>query len=199
MLLKLPERVLAPHSNVDHSTHRFASASSSSGTSYPGTMNTVEYPCPMNEPNGFDPHAVWRQLQSELAIEQGGSFDRWVHDTWVIAFEDGEFIIGLPDAFRYDWIVHRLSRQIKRKLAVIVGRSTIDVKFRVQPRPLADAPARDATPLYAQSLEADEARAQETINEHTLADDGQRQPASGRADKQNNRRPATSFPRRRLG
>lgn len=98
----------------------------------------------------FDPHAVWRQLQSELAIEQGGSFDRWVHDTWVIAYEDGEFLIGLPDAFRYDWIVHRLSRQIKRKLSVILGRNTIDVKFRVQPRPVTDSPAARPVPLYAQ-------------------------------------------------
>jgi chromosomal replication initiator protein len=108
----------------------------------------------MTETNGFDPqfdpHAVWRQLQSELAIEQGGSFDRWVHDTWVIAYEDGEFLIGLPDAFRYDWIVHRLSRQIKRKLAVILGRSSIDVKFRVQPRPVADSPAASPAPLYTQ-------------------------------------------------
>jgi chromosomal replication initiator protein len=106
----------------------------------------------MTETNGFDPHAAWRQLLSELAIEQNGSFDRWVHDTWVIAYEDGEFLIGLPDAFRYDWIVHRLSRQIKRKLAVIVGRSTIDVKFRVQPRPVADSPAAGPTPLYEDDL-----------------------------------------------
>jgi chromosomal replication initiator protein len=103
----------------------------------------------MTDSNGFDPHAVWRQLQSELAIEQGGSFDRWVNDTWVIAYEDGEFLIGLPDAFRYDWIVNRLSKQIKRKLAVIVGRSTIDIKFRVQPRPVANANAAAATPLYS--------------------------------------------------
>ncbi len=80
----------------------------------------------MIDSNGFDPHAVWRQLQSELAIEQGGTFDRWVNDTWVIAYEDGEFLIGLPDAFRYDWIVNRLSRQIKRKLAVILHRMWVD-------------------------------------------------------------------------
>ncbi|MFN8468976.1 MAG: chromosomal replication initiator protein DnaA [Caldilineaceae bacterium] len=89
-----------------------------------------------------------------MAIEQGGTFDRWVNDTWVIAYEDGEFLIGLPDAFRYDWIVNRLSRQIKRKLAVIVGRATIDVKFRVQPRPVADRDDAAATPLYGQSNQA---------------------------------------------
>jgi chromosomal replication initiator protein len=111
---------------------------------------------------GFDPHAVWRQLQSELAIEQGGTFDRWVHDTWVIAFEDGEFLIGLPDAFRYDWIVNRLSKQIKRKLAVIVGRSTINVKFRVQARPSTERDDTAATPLYGQ-IEADIRSSERTL------------------------------------
>ena len=91
MLLKLPERIQAPNSIVDHSANSFASASSSSypiesGLSASGPMKAAEYPCLMNDSNGFDPHAVWRQLQSELAIEQGGSFDRWVHDTWVIAY-----------------------------------------------------------------------------------------------------------------
>ena len=103
-------------------------------------------PCPIArhdqepDPDPGTPAAAWRQLQIELAIEQGGSFDRWLHDTWVIACDDAsdgsaaEFLIGLPDAFRYDWIVNRLSRQIKRKLAVILGRQ-VDVKFLVQPRP----------------------------------------------------------------
>jgi chromosomal replication initiator protein len=108
---------------------------------------------PSDHPQSFDPHAIWQQLQSELALEQGGSLDRWVHDTWVIAYEDGEFIIGLPDAFRYDWVVTRLRSQIKRKLAVIVGRSSIDVKFRVQPRSVAEAPDLPPTPLYAQHAE----------------------------------------------
>lgn len=145
MFAKLPERILAPSSIVDLTTASFASAS--------GSSPKIRYACAMTEPNGFDPHAVWRQLQSELEIEQGGSFDKWVQDTWVIAYEDGEFLIGLPDAFRYDWIVHRLSRQIKRKLAVIVGRSTIDVKFRVQPRPVSDPPDASPAPLYSQPPE----------------------------------------------
>jgi chromosomal replication initiator protein len=80
----------------------------------------------------------------------------------VIAYEDGEFLIGLPDAFRYDWIVNRLSRQIKRKLAVIVGRSTIDVKFRVQARPATTRDDTAATPLYAATVEAQAVRPEST-------------------------------------
>lgn len=122
--------------------------------------------------SGFDPHAVWQQLQSELALEQGGTLDRWVHDTWVIAYEDGEFLIGLPDAFRYDWIVTRLRSQIKRKLAVIVGRSSIDVKFRVQPRPVAESPDLPPTPLYAPHTEVTPAAA-----DHSAVTSAQSAPA----------------------
>ena len=111
MLLKLPERILAPNVVVDPATQQVNGFAPASG-SFATDEHVSEHPHPMAETNGFhsqtdphfDPHAVWRQLQSELAIEQGGSFDRWVHDTWVIAYEDGEFLIGLPDAFRYDWI-----------------------------------------------------------------------------------------------
>ncbi|MBK8049454.1 MAG: ATP-binding protein [Anaerolineales bacterium] len=98
----------------------------------------------------IDPHDVWRQLQSELAIEQNGALDRWIHDTWVIAYEDGLFIVGLPDAFRYDWVETRLRPKIKRKLAVIMGRSSVDVRFQVQPRPVQDAPQAAPAPLYEQ-------------------------------------------------
>jgi len=99
-------------------------------------------------PESVEPQQIWRQLQSELAIEQGGGFDRWVHDTWVIAYEDGEFLIGLPDAFRFDWIQTRLRTQIKRKLAVIMGRASVNVKFCVQPRPVVDALDSRPAPLY---------------------------------------------------
>jgi chromosomal replication initiator protein len=159
VLLKLPDRINEPNMGAllcrtrDDGPGQAPVIPASTGSVIVTRSNnstTPEYGTAMIDSNGFDPHAVWRQLQSELAIEQGGTFDRWVHDTWVIAYEDGEFLIGLPDAYRYDWIVNRLSRQIKRKLAVIVGRATIDVKFRVQPRAATDRNDTAALPLYGQ-------------------------------------------------
>jgi chromosomal replication initiator protein len=155
----LPGRAVAPGDNTERAPLALAAATddcAATGSATETTLSTSAAPDHQNamtDSNGFDPHAVWRQLQSELAIEQGGSFDRWVHDTWVIAYEDGEFLIGLPDAFRYDWIVNRLSKQIKRKLAVIVGRSTISVKFRVQARPTIGRDDTAATPLYGQAAQ----------------------------------------------
>jgi chromosomal replication initiator protein len=95
----------------------------------------------------FDPYAAWRQLQSEFALQHHpGTFDNWIQDTWVIAYEDGEFVIGLTNPFHYEWMNTRLRPQIKRRLAVIVGRSSIDVRFSVQPRPAQETAA--PAPLY---------------------------------------------------
>ena len=99
-----------------------------------------------------DAKAIWRQLQSDFALHQpAGSIDSVIQDSWVIAYEDGEFIIGIADAFRLDWVEKKLRNQIKRRLAVIMGRSTVDVKFRVQPKPVVDPPHARATPLYDQA------------------------------------------------
>lgn len=99
----------------------------------------------------IDARAIWRQLQSDFALHQpAGSIDSVIQDSWVIAYEDGEFIIGIADAFRLDWVEKKLRNQIKRRLAVIMGRATVDVKFRVQPKPVVDPPHARATPLYDQ-------------------------------------------------
>lgn len=84
------------------------------------------------EPDEGTPEWAWEQVKRELAVDQGGAFDRWVYDAGVLRHEDetNRFVIGLPDASRYDWIVSRLSMQIRRKLSVITGRPA-DVVFIV--------------------------------------------------------------------
>ncbi len=48
----------------------------------------------------FDPHVVWQMVLSELALQMpSATYDTWVRDTTVIAYEDGEFIIGMPNAY----------------------------------------------------------------------------------------------------
>ena len=79
-----------------------------SGKSQPGVP---PYQAPQTEPvvERFDPHLVWRKVLSDLAIQMpAGSYDTWVRDTWVMGFEDGEFIIGLPNAYARDWLENRL-------------------------------------------------------------------------------------------
>lgn len=100
----------------------------------------------------FDPHAVWRMVLSELALQMPTStYDTWVRDTVVIGYEDGEFIIGMPNAYARDWLENRLRHTIKRTLSSIMHRA-VQVQFRVRPRPVQE-PVRAAAPLYQAVVE----------------------------------------------
>lgn len=97
----------------------------------------------------FDPHAVWQMLLSELALQMpSATFNTWVRDTWVVAYEDGEFIIGLPNAYARDWLENRLRNKIKRALSSFISRS-VQVQFLVRPRAVSDAADAKPVPLYA--------------------------------------------------
>jgi len=103
----------------------------------------------------IDPHAIWQQLLGEFALEnQPGQLDAWIQASQVLHYEDGHFMIALPNAYYLDWAQNRLRPRIKRKLSVIMKRNSIDVTFRVvAPSPdRADNSAQPA-PLYAAPLE----------------------------------------------
>ena len=86
-------------------------------------------------PEPGTPAAIWRQLQSDFALhQQAGSVDNLIQDSWVVAYADGAFTVGVADANRLDWAEKKLRPQVKRKLAVIMGRPDVDVTFVVQNR-----------------------------------------------------------------
>jgi chromosomal replication initiator protein len=96
----------------------------------------------------FDPHVVWQMVLSELALQMpSATYDTWVRDTVVIGYEDGEFIIGMPNAYARDWLENRLRHTIKRTLSSIMHRG-VQVQFRVRPRPVRDENRVDTAPLY---------------------------------------------------
>lgn len=97
-----------------------------------------------------DPHAVWQQLLSEFALEMpSNQLDAWIQASQVLHYEDGHFIVGLPNAYYLDWAQDRLRPHIKRKLASIMRRNSIDITFRVAPTP---APVRKESPAKAAPL-----------------------------------------------
>ncbi|MCE7984464.1 MAG: chromosomal replication initiator protein DnaA [Caldilinea sp. CFX5] len=115
----------------------------------------------------FDPHAIWQMLLSELALQMpSATYSTWVRDTWVIAYEDGEFIIGLPNAYARDWLENRLRHKIKRVLSALIHRS-VQVQFRVCPRTVSDSPNAAPTPLY-QTHDGEPPAYMNTRNERTL-------------------------------
>lgn len=96
----------------------------------------------------FDPHVVWQMVLGELALQMpSATFDTWVRDTVVIGYEDGEFIIGMPNAYARDWLENRLRHSIKRTLSSIMRRS-VQMQFRVCPRPVQDKRQVETAPLY---------------------------------------------------
>jgi chromosomal replication initiator protein len=95
---------------------------------------------------------VWQAALGQLQMEMPrATFDTWVRDVDLLAYEDGSFILGVQNAYARDWLENRLLSTVKRVLTGIVGR-TIEVRFAVwqgetaeeeAPRPLepAEAPA----------------------------------------------------------
>lgn len=95
-----------------------------------------------------DPHEVWRQVLAEFALEMPSSqFGVCIQASRVLHYEDGHFIVGLPSAYYLDWVQDRLRSKIKRKLASIMQRRSVDVTFRVAPASRSDLPVKPA-PLY---------------------------------------------------
>ena len=86
------------------------------------------------KPEPGTPAAFWCQLQADFALHQpAGSIDSTLQNSWVIAYADGVFTIGIGDAFRLDWVERKLRNQVRRRLAVIMGRPDVDVHFQALP------------------------------------------------------------------
>lgn len=75
---------------------------------------------------------VWQAALGELQLQMTkATFDTWVKQTHVLAYEDGTFIIGVQNGFAKDWLENRLLGTIQRTLASILNRS-VEVRFVVQ-------------------------------------------------------------------
>jgi chromosomal replication initiator protein len=83
---------------------------------------------------------IWQAALGELQLQMTkATFDTWVKPTSVISYEDGSFVIGVPNAYAQDWLQTRLLSTIKRILTGIAGQS-VEVKFIVWIKEEADEP-----------------------------------------------------------
>ena len=75
----------------------------------------------------------WRAVLGELELQMSqASFDTWLRDSRLVAFEDNVFIVGVDSGFIKDWLDTRLRVTVERTLVGIVGRKT-SVSFVVWP------------------------------------------------------------------
>ncbi len=131
------------HTPIPRSEGSATSSQEDPGSHLPGPA-VPSGPADLPQP----PEALWQAALDELSMTlQRSTFDTWLRDTAVLAYEDGEFIIGTPSPYARDWLQTRLRPRIKEVLARM-ARRTVDVRFCVKP-PLAQAPSPDELPpLY---------------------------------------------------
>ncbi|UCC90047.1 MAG: chromosomal replication initiator protein DnaA [Anaerolineales bacterium] len=78
------------------------------------------------------PEEVWQATLGELQLQMTkATFDTWVKQTRVLAYEDGTFIVGVQNGYAKDWLENRLLGTIQRTLTSILNRSA-EVRFVVQ-------------------------------------------------------------------
>jgi chromosomal replication initiator protein len=74
---------------------------------------------------------AWQAALGQLQMDMPkASFDTWVRDSQLVTYEDGVFIIGVPNAYARDWLDDRLSSMVTRLLTGIMNR-TVEVHFIV--------------------------------------------------------------------
>ena len=150
-----------------------------SSNTVPSLQNESNALAPQNGAvNSVDAEAIWQAARSQLAMQMpAATYDTWMRDTKVVAYEDGEFIIGIPNAYVRDWLENRLRNKIKKTLSALLGRS-VQINFRVVP-PMTDIePERAFAPLYEQPSENGSALARDRGQLRARSGDGQASPGA---------------------
>ncbi|HRN50617.1 MAG TPA: chromosomal replication initiator protein DnaA [Anaerolineales bacterium] len=95
---------------------------------------------------------AWQAALGQLQVEMPKStFDTWVRDAEMVAYEDGSFVIGVNNAYARDWLESRLKSTVTRMLTGIMNRS-VEVRFVVWLKEQAQQPVQ--APQMASPVEA---------------------------------------------
>lgn len=82
----------------------------------------------------MDPKRAWEATLGELELQMTkATFDTWLKHTTLLSYEDGTFVIGVPNAYAKDWLKHRLLSPIKETLTRLFG-ETVECKFALTPK-----------------------------------------------------------------
>ena len=74
---------------------------------------------------------AWQAALGQLQMDMPkASFETWAKDAQVVSYEDGAFVIGVPNAYARDWLESRLLSTVTRMLTGIMNR-TVGVRFIV--------------------------------------------------------------------
>lgn len=72
---------------------------------------------------------AWQAARGQLQMDMPkAAFDTWVRNAEFLSYEDGSFIIGVPNAYARDWLQSRLASTVTRLLTGMMNR-TVEVRF----------------------------------------------------------------------
>lgn len=74
---------------------------------------------------------AWEAVLGQLQVEMPkGTYDTWVREAELVAYEDGSFVIGVNNAYARDWLESRLKSTVTRLLTGMMNR-TVETRFIV--------------------------------------------------------------------
>jgi len=85
---------------------------------------------------------IWKRVLGELQLQiSKANYSTWLANSYGASFDDGVFVVEVPNAFVAEWLTKRLSSLIKKTLSNIVGLEVniqfiIDDKVRDEACPL---------------------------------------------------------------
>ncbi|MFM8319577.1 MAG: chromosomal replication initiator protein DnaA [Chloroflexota bacterium] len=101
---------------------------------------------------------AWQAARGQLQMEMPkAAFDTWVRNAEFVSYEDGNFIIGVQNAYARDWLQSRLVSTVTRLLTGMMNR-TVEVRFVVWQNGSAASEA-DPSPRDVWNDEEDESSA----------------------------------------
>jgi len=75
---------------------------------------------------------IWDAALGGLEVEVTRSnYQTWLKDTIGLSYQDGYFVVGVPNTFAVEWLEERLLHLVKKTLASVLG-CTVDVQFEVR-------------------------------------------------------------------
>ncbi len=102
----------------------------------------------MNDP-GRSPEVIWQAAYGELQLQMPReTFDTWLRNARLIAYEDGTYILGVQNVYAREWLEHRLKKLIVHTLSYLAGRS-VEVRFVLWSELPPSPDLRGAGPLLA--------------------------------------------------
>lgn len=95
----------------------------------------------------ISPQKAWQAALGELQLQVTSDiFEMYLHPTRFWGYEDGTFVVTVPNGFVKDWLEMRLNRIVKKTLRHIVHRE-VEINYMVQPQAMRDPDQPAPTPL----------------------------------------------------